>query len=402
MERAGSALAQRNDIAVSTKSMTKSYEYVPGLANVPAAESSICYLDGSIGKLQYRGYPIEVLAERSTYEEVAYLLLYGALPTQAQLDRFDADLKRVRKVKFRIIDLLKTLPESGHPMDALIAAVAAMSMFYPGDHVNDAEFRNASVIRLIAKLPTIVAAWQHIRVGDDPIKSRPDLGHGANLLYILTGEEPEPLIARTMDVALILHAEHQMNASTFSARVTGSALADPYAVVSAAVGTLSGPLHGGANEDVLRMLKTIPDGRPSTVRAWAEDRLARKLKIPGVGHREYKVKDPRATILQRLSERVFEKHGSTPLYDVAVELERQMAELVGGKGIFPNVDFYSGILYDKMRIPIDLFTPIFAVARVAGWLAHLLEQLHGNRIFRPSQVWSGTADREWIPLSGRR
>ena len=207
--------------------MTEARDYIPGLANVPAAESSVCYLDGNIGKLQYRGYPIEQLSEHSTYEEVAYLLVYGELPTQAQLSRFDADLKKSRKVKFRIIDLLKTLPDNGHPMDALGAAVAATSMFYPGDHVNDAEFRNDCVIRLIAKLPTIVAAWQRVRNGDDPIKSHPDLGHAANFLYILTGDEPEPLIAHTMDVALILHAEHQMNASTFAARVTGSALADP-------------------------------------------------------------------------------------------------------------------------------------------------------------------------------
>jgi len=381
--------------------MTDMHEYVPGLANVPAAESSVCYLDGSVGKLQYRGYPIELLAEHSTYEEVAYLLLYGRLPTTSELAAFDAELRKARKVKFRIIDLLKTLPESGHPMDALTAAVAALSMFYPGDHVNDAQFRNECCIRLIAKFPTIVAAWEHIRSGDDPIKSRDDLGHAANFLYILTGEVPDPLIARTMDVAFILHAEHQMNASTFSARVTGSALADPYAVVSAAVGTLSGPLHGGANEDVLKMLRTIPDARSTTVRAWAEDRLARKLKIAGFGHREYKVKDPRATILQKLVERVFEQYGSTPLYDLAVELEHQMADLVGAKGIYPNVDFYSGILYDKMGIPTDLFTPIFAVARVSGWLAHLLEQLQNNRIFRPSQVWTGAADREWVPISDR-
>jgi citrate synthase len=382
--------------------MTDSHEYAPGLANVPAAESSVCYLDGSVGKLQYRGFPIETLAERSSFEEVAYLLLYGALPTPDQLSQFDGELRKERKIKFRIIDLLKTLPESGHPMDALIAAIAALSMFYPGDHVNDRAFLDASVVRLIAKLPAIVAAWNHIRMGDDPIKSRPDLSHAANFLYILSGEEPEPLLAHTMDVALILHAEHQMNASTFSARVTGSSLADPYAVVSAAVGTLSGPLHGGANEDVLKMLRTIPDARPVTVRAWAEDRLARKLKIPGFGHREYKVKDPRATILQKLVNPVFERYGSTPLYDVAVELERQMAELVGHKGIYPNVDFYSGILYDKMKIPTDLFTPIFAVARVAGWLAHLLEQLHNNRIFRPSQIWNGSSDREWVPMSDRR
>ena len=382
--------------------MTDPSAYVPGLANVPAAESSVCYLDGSIGKLQYRGYPIEVLSDNSTFEEVCYLLLYGELPTPTQLADFDAELKKARNVKFRIIDLLKTLPESGHPMDALSAAVAAMSMFYPGDHVDDADYRNQCVIRLIAKFPTIVAAWQRIRNGDDPIKSRSDLGHAANFLYILSGEEPDPLVARTLDVALILHAEHQMNASTFSARVTGSALADPYAVASAAIGTLSGPLHGGANEEVLRMLQTIPSKNPGAVRAWAEDRLARKQKISGFGHREYKVKAPRATILQKLSQQVFEKYGSTPLYDVAVELETQMEDLVGQKGIYPNVDFYSGILYDKMAIPTDLFTPIFAIARISGWLAHLLEQLGGNRIFRPSQIWTGETDRSWIPPSDRR
>jgi citrate synthase len=297
--------------------------------------------------------------------------------------------------------MLKMLPKSGHPMDALSAAVAAMGMFYPGDHVHDPKFRRECVVRLVANFPTVVAAWQRIRNGDDPIRARPDLGHAANFLYMLSGDEPAPLLARTMDVALILHAEHQMNASTFSARVTGSALADPYAVVSAAVGTLSGPLHGGANEEVLKMLRTIPSKKPSIVRAWAEDRLARKEKISGFGHREYKVKDPRATILQKLSQSVFEQYGTTPVYDIATELERQMADLVGGKGIYPNVDFYSGILYEKLGIPTDLFTPIFAIARVSGWLAHLLEQLQNNRIFRPSQVWTGQADREFVAMDKR-
>jgi citrate synthase len=379
-----------------------SEQYVPGLANVPAAESSVCYLDGKIGKLQYRGYPIEVLAEQSTFEEVSYLLLNGSLPTQSQLKAFDAELRKARNVKFRLIDMLKTLPESGHPMDALSASVAAMGMFYPGDHVNDEAFRKACAVRLIASLPTLVAAWQRIRNGDEPIKSRSDLSHSANFLYILTGEEPDPLVTKVMDVALILHAEHQMNASTFSARVTGSTLADPYAVISAAIGTLSGPLHGGANEEVLEMLHGMRDNSPGGVRVWAEDRLARKMKISGFGHREYKVKDPRATILQKLAARVFEKFGSTPLYDLAVELEKQMAELVGTKGVYPNVDFYSGIVYDKMNIPADVFTPIFAIARVSGWLAHWLEQLQSNRIFRPSQIWTGSADREWVPISDRR
>jgi len=381
--------------------MSQDNVLVPGLANVPAAESGVCYLDGSVGKLQYRGYPIEVLADNSTFEEVAYLLLYGDLPKPAELAQFDAALRAERKVKFRLIDMLKTLPESGHPMDALSASIAAMSMFYPGDHVEDAEFRNACCIRLIAKMPTLVAAWARIRNGDDPLKPRSDLGHAANFIYQMTGEEPDPLVARTLDVAFILHAEHQMNASTFSARVTGSSLADPYAVISSAVGTLSGPLHGGANENVLKMLATIPDANPGTVRSWAEDRLARKEKITGFGHREYKVKDPRATILQNLMAEVFEKFGRTPLYDVATQLETQMEQLVGSKGIYPNVDFYSGILYAKMGIQTDIFTPIFAIARAAGWLAHLVEQLQNNRIFRPSQVWRGEFDRSWVPIADR-
>ncbi len=377
------------------------YPYVPGLAGVPAARTSVCYLDGNIGKLQYRGYPIEVLAEHCTFEEVTYLLLFGKLPTRNELAAFDAELKSERRLKFRIIDVLKQLPESGHPMDALTAAVATMGMFYPGDHVEDAEFRRLTVVRIIAKLPTIVAAWHRIRRGDDPIKPREDLGHAANFLYMLDGRVPSKTAERVFDVGLILHAEHSMNASTFSARVTGSTLADPYAVVASAVGTLAGPLHGGANERVLSMLQTIGESSPAAVRHWAEDRLARKDKIMGFGHREYKVKDPRAVILQRLAVQLFDEMGATPIYDTAVELERQMADLVGKKGIYPNVDFYSGIVYERLGIPIELFTPIFAIARVSGWLAHLLEQLQDNRIFRPNQIWTGQVAREFTPIDER-
>jgi citrate synthase len=381
--------------------MVDESQYVPGLAGVPAARSSVCYLDGNVGKLQYRGYPIEVLAERCTFEEVAYLLLFKRLPTRAELDAFGSELAGKRRLKFRIVDLLKSLPESGHPMDALTAAVAALSMFYPGDHVEDVTNRHATAVRLVAKLPTIVAAWHRIRRGDDPIKPRADLGHAANFLYMLEGVEPSPLVARVFDVALILHAEHSMNASTFAARVTGSTLADPYAVVASAVGALAGPLHGGANERVLEMLTAIPADSPQAIRRWAEDRLARKAKIVGFGHREYKVKDPRATILQGLARQLFDELGPTPHYDVAVELERQMEQLVAQKGIYPNVDYYSGIVYQKMGIPTDLFTPVFAIARVAGWLAHLLEQLEDNRIFRPNQIWSGVADRPFEPIEQR-
>ena len=381
--------------------MTDAPEYIPGLAGVPAARSSICLIDGSVGKLQYRGYPIEVLAERCSYEEVAYLLVFGRLPTTTQLDEFRNQMIAERGLKFRIIDLLKTLPESGEPMDALTAAVAAMGMFYKGDHIADPEFLRLSVIRLLAKVPTIVAAWDRIRKGDDPIKPSTELGHAANFLYMLEGKVPTSLAVKVFDVALILHAEHSMNASTFTARVTGSTLTDPYAVVASAIGSLAGPLHGGANEQVLSTLDGIDDRSANGVRRWAEDRLARKEKVMGFGHRVYKVKDPRATILQGLATQLFAKFGSTPEYDVAVELETQMAELVGGKGIYPNVDFYSGIVYQKLGIPPDLFTPIFAISRVAGWLAHLLEQLEGNRIFRPTQIWVGEADRVFMPMDER-
>lgn len=381
--------------------MTEQIPYTPGLAGVPAAKSGICIIRGDQGKLQYRGFPIEALAEKCCFEETAYLLLFGKLPNADELEAFKGELVAERRLKFRIIDVLKHLPESGHPMDALTAAVATMGMFYPGDHVSDLDFRRLCAIRLIAKVPTIVAAWHRIRRGDDPIKPREDLSHAANFLYMLEGEEPHPVVASVFDVALILHAEHSMNASTFSARVTGSTLADPYAVVASAIGALAGPLHGGANERVLAMLRTIPDPSPEGVRRWAEDRLARKDKIMGFGHRVYKVKDPRAGILQGLTAKVFEEFGSTPIYDVAVELEKQMTELVGHKGIAPNVDFYSGILYEKLNIPTDLFTPIFAIARVAGWISHLLEQLENNRIFRPTQIWLGEEDRE-VPAIDER
>ena len=381
--------------------MADAPQYIAGLAGVPAARTSVCLIDGTVGKLQYRGFPIEVLADNCSYEEVVHLLLFGRLPTQPELDGFGRELVAERRLKFRIIDMLKTLPESGHPMDALTASVATMGMFYPGDHVTDPDFRRLSVVRLVSKLPTIVAAWHRIRRGDDPIKPRNDLGHAANFLYMLEGEVPTTLAQKVFDVALILHAEHSMNASTFTARVTGSTLTDPFAVVASAIGSLAGPLHGGANERVLETLDTIEDTRPTAVRRWAEDRLARKDKIMGFGHRVYKVKDPRATILQGLASQLFDKYGRTPIYDLAVELETQMQELVGQKGIYPNVDFYSGIVYQKLGIPVDLFTPIFAIARVAGWLAHWLEQLEGNRIFRPSQIWIGDADRTFVPIDQR-
>ena len=381
---------------------TPSHDFVPGLAGIPAARSAVCYLDGSVGKLQYRGYPIEQLAEHCTFEEVVYLLFFGELPARAELEAFSAELEAARAPKFPVVDVLKSLPSHGHPMDALRVAVSATGMFHQGDHVADRDFRRRAAVKLVAQLPTLVAAWHRVRNGEEPVPPKSGLSHAANFLYMLEGSDPAPEAARVMDVALTLHAEHQMNASTFTARVVASTLAGPFITISAAIGSLSGPLHGGANEEVLSMLRTLPAGAGrAEVRSWAEDRLAKRVKISGFGHREYKVKDPRATILQDLAVELFEKLGRTPVYDTALLLEREMAELVGHKGVYPNVDYYSGIVYEKLGIPSDLFTPVFAIARVSGWLAHFLEQLEDNRIFRPNQIWTGTEDRTVIPLAQR-
>jgi citrate synthase len=374
-------------------------EYRPGLADVPAAESAVSFIDGRRARLEYRGIAVETLARESCFEETAWLLLKGDLPTQKQLADFDDQLRHHRRLKYKIIDLLKCLPETGHPMDALQAGVAALGMFYPARDVSDARSNWDSVVRLIAKLPTIVAAFHRMRHGDNAIPPRDDLAHAANFYYMLTEEEPSPAVTKVLDACLVLHAEHTMNASTFSGRVTGSTLANPYAVVTSAIGTLTGPLHGGANEEALDMLEEI--GSAENVKAWLEHAVANKKKIMGFGHRVYKVKDPRATVLQELAENVFVETGRPQNYLIACELERVAAGVLGPKGIYPNVDFYSGIVYQALGIPRDLFTPIFAISRVAGWLAHWLEQLKNNRIFRPEQIYIGKHDVAYVPLEKR-
>jgi citrate synthase len=374
-------------------------ELRPGLADVPVAESAVSFIDGKNARLEYRGIAVETLARESCFEETAYLLLKGELPTQKELADFDEQLRTHRRIKFRLTDLLKCLPETGHPMYALQAACAAMGMFYPSRDVTNAQSNWESVVRLIAKMPTVVAAFHRIRFGDEPIKSRDDLDHAANFYWMLFEREPSPAIRKVIDACLILHAEHTMNASTFSGRVTGSTLANPYTVISAAIGTLTGPLHGGANEEALDMLEEIGDIKK--VRTWCDDAITNKKKIMGFGHRVYKVKDPRATVLQELAERVFTDTGRPAQYDLAVEMERVMADKLGPKGIYPNVDFYSGIVYHALGIPRDLFTPIFAIARVAGWLSHWLEQLHNNKIYRPEQVYVGKNNVPFVPLAER-
>jgi citrate synthase len=374
-------------------------DYSPGLAGVPAAKSKISYLDGQKGILEYRGFRIELLSEKSNFIETAHLLLFGRLPAASGLHRFSTDLCAHRRIKYRITDLMKCLPEHGHPMDALQAAVAALGMFYPAKNVRDPEIQYDSSVRLIAKLPTIVAAHARMRHGDDPIPPRDDLSHAANFLYMLTGKEPDPMMAEVLDIALILHAEHTMNASTFSGLVTASTLADAYTVVSSAIGTLSGPLHGGANEQVVDMLLEI--GSAANARSYIEKKLAAGEKIMGFGHREYKVKDPRAVILQKLMQRMFDRHGRSPLYDIALETERVGLDLLGSKGVHPNVDFFSGIVYEKMGIEKDLFTPVFALARVVGWLAHWIEQLKDNYIFRPTEIYKGEHEQRYLPMDQR-
>ncbi len=383
---------------VMTKSTTM-HEFSPGLAGVPAAKSSISFVNGQTGLLEYRGVRIEELAEHSSFLETTYLLLYDQLPVQTELDRFVADVTQHRRIKYRITDLIKSLPEHGHPMDALQAAVAALGMFYPARNVLDRQVQDWSTIRLIAKVPTIVAAYYRLRRGDEPIQPRDDLDHTSNFLYMLTEKVPDALIAKVLDTCLILHAEHTMNASTFSGLVTASTLADPYTVVSSAVGTLKGPLHGGASQESVEMLEEI--GSIENVRPYIKQRLAAKQKLMGFGHRIYKVKDPRAIVLQQLTQKVLVHYRPSSLLKVAEEVEHVGEELLANKGIHANVDFYSGVLYKTMGLDEDFFPTIFAMARVSGGLAHWLDQIKDNKLFRPDQIYEGQHDRAYVPIDRR-
>ena len=381
-------------------------QYIPGLAGVPATESEISFIDGQKGLLTYRGYDIMELAEHSSFEETTLLLLFGKLPTQEELDCFDKALKESRRVKFNIRNIMENLPATTHPMHMLQVVVASLASFYPsteymqGGTENQA-YLNDVTVRIISHMGTLVAMWEHMRNGYEPVEPRSDLSYAENFLYMVTGEEPDEDWARLLDACLILHAEHTINASTFTTMVTGSTLANPCSVISSAIASLSGPLHGGANQKVIEMLEEI--GIPENARAYIEDRLKNKKVIWGMGHREYKTKDPRATILQKLSDNLLKKKRGTLscVFSTAVEVEKVCEELLGHKGVYPNVDFYSGILYKEMGFDAGLFTPIFAVARSAGWMAHWREQLQGNKIFRPTQVYKGIGHACYIPIEKR-
>jgi citrate synthase len=377
----------------------KENSLIPGLAGIPAAESAVSYIDGHAGILEYRGHRIETLAEHSNFEETCWLLLYGELPTRGELDGFRARLREHRNLPGRLVKVIRALPGVGHPMDALQASLAALGMFHRKEHYRSQEECDEAIVRIIAATPVMIANFENFRAGRDYVESDENLDTAANFLWMINGAVPDELPVRVLDVALILHADHTMNASTFAARVVASTEADPYTVCSSAVGALTGALHGGANERVLEQLKAI--GEAENVSAWMDATLAAKSKIMGFGHRVYTTKDPRATILQGLARDLFETHGMTPAYSTALALEAEVLKRLGQKGIYPNVDFFSGMVYAKLGIPTDLFTPVFAMSRVAGYLSHWREQMADNRIFRPTQVFVGSHDAEYTPIEGR-
>ncbi len=381
-------------------------DYIPGLAGIPVTESKISCIDGQKGILSYRGYDIQELAEFSSFEETTLLLLFGDLPTAEELARFDEQLRENRRVKYNIREIMKNLPPTTHPMHMLQVVVASLASFYPSTEymkggTENEDYINDVTVKIIAHMGTLVAMWEHMRNGYDPIEPRKDLTYAENFLYMVTGEEPDTNWARLLDAILILHAEHTINASTFTTMVTGSTLANPCSVISSAIASLSGPLHGGANQKVIEMLEEI--GAPENARAYIEDRLAKKKVIWGMGHREYKTKDPRATILQKLSSSLLEDKSEalSMIFQTALEVEKVCEELLGHKGVYPNVDFYSGILYKEMGFDVGIFTPIFAVARSAGWMAHWREQLQDNKIFRPTQIYKGAGSLCYLPVEKR-
>ncbi|MCB0327426.1 MAG: citrate synthase [Bdellovibrionales bacterium] len=379
--------------------LTKQDLYRPGMEGIPACYSSIGFIDGKQGILQYRGFSIEELCQNSTFEEVAYILIYGELPSSDQLADFSAELVKAREIPEPLTRIITQLPKEGHPMTVLQSMTAALALYSEGTSFSDSKEQAQAMIDIIAKVPSMIALFDRYRKGLDEVKPDSNLGHAENFLYMLSGDRPSPTATRIMDVCFILHAEHTLNASTFSARVTTSTQNDPFTAISAAVGTLYGPLHGGANEKVLHMLESI--GSKEKVRGFVENKIESKEKIMGIGHRVYKTKDPRASILQNLAEKLFDEVDSSQLLDTAHELEKIALEKFSAKGLYPNVDFYSGIVYNALGISTDIFTPIFAAARTAGWVAHWKEQTDNNRLYRPTQIYEGSPARSYVSIDKR-
>ncbi len=367
-----------------------------GLEGVVVARSRLCAIDGQRGILIYGGYDVKDLAEHSSYEEVCYLILRGRLPTSSELHEFTSDLAAARELSPETAEVVDMLASHAEPMEMLRTAVSSDSF---DDHdknsnAGDANFRKAA--RLIAKMPTIVARYDRRRRGLEPIASDPALGHAANFLHALTGERPRPAAEKTFDVALILHADHEMNASTFTARVIASTLSDMHSAITGAIGALKGPLHGGANEQVMKLLEAI--GGDDRVEQEIRDRLARKERIMGFGHRVYKTYDPRAVILKRYSKQLSAESDEPHWFNMSEHIEKAV---IAEKGLYPNVDFYSASTYHYLGIETGLFTPIFAMSRVVGWAAHVIEQHSDNRLIRPSSEYVGPPVRPYEPIELR-
>ncbi|HEX6287832.1 MAG TPA: citrate/2-methylcitrate synthase [Herpetosiphonaceae bacterium] len=368
-----------------------------GLEGIIAAKTAISYIDGQNGRLFYQGIEINELAEHSSFEETIYLLWHGKLPNRQELADLEQQLKAQHGIPDELIQIMQRLPKGTTPMSVLRTATSALAGFVDDSEATSHEALVKHAICLTASFPSIIAAWGRISQGKEVLHPREDLNHAANFLYMLNGEVPNERAARVLDVALILHADHGLNASTFAARVTASTLSDMFSAITSAVGTLKGPLHGGANEQVMRMLQEIKT--PERASSWLEDALANKKKISGFGHRVYRADDPRALILRRISKDVGDANNNPQWYELSDQIEQRMGELKPNLPI--NVDFYSASTYHVLGIPIAFFTPIFAMSRVAGWTAHVIEQLANNRLVRPESLYTGPVDVKYVPIEER-
>ena len=375
--------------------------YAKGLEGVVAAESEICQIDGAKGKLYYRGYSIEELARYSSFEETTYLLLFEKLPSEEELADFSASMRRCRDLSPPIQDMIRQFPPAGSPMELLQSVISYLSS-YVEHRIHHSDTCNCrQTLHQIAQMTTVLATHNRFREGEDYVESRPDLSHGANFFYQLRGAEPEPDEGDIFDKCLLMHAEHGFNASTFTARVVASTISTCYCSISAAVGALAGFLHGGANERVMNMVDEI--GSKENIEPWLDKVLSEHRKVMGMGHRVYKARDPRATIMEGFLAELSRKKGDFRLYEFLKQFEESFRGRMEQKGkpIYANVDFFSGAVYTMLGIPRYLFTPIFAAARSAGWLAHILEQRKDNRIFRPRALFTGPAPRPYVPIEER-
>ncbi len=369
-----------------------------GLEGVVATTSSICYIDGDQGVLAYRGIDIHELADNSTFEETCYLLWFGKLPTREELKQLRERMAAERKLDPAVVSLLHTAPKGIQPMDVLRTAVSALSFYDPDEKSNDHDANIRKSVRLTSQIPMIVAAYDRIRKGKKVVEPDRSLSHAANFLLQLNGTPPSVTAERALDIALILHADHELNASTFAARVTAATLSDMHSAITSAIGALKGPLHGGANEAVFQILQAIDKAGADPVE-YVKGMLAQKKKIPGFGHRVYHTEDPRATHLRKMSRDLGHSSGQDKWYDMSARIEQFVK---ADKNLNANVDFYSASTYHTMGIDVDLFTPVFAISRVSGWTAHVIEQLDDNRLIRPRADYIGPPYPErYVPMEQR-